>query len=411
MRRFIISLSAILLAAAAQTQQLPSPRYESILLQGEIKTATDAPNQFFAENGAPVQRLGGRVFMGGAVKHTGTNAGTQPDWLTQYLAGHGRVFGFQHVTQSAVLTNEQVLSANALLAGAQTKFLGVSGNAIGVVGVGVANYGAEPRGAFGGYFEGFKDAESTGGVVGAEVDIINFARAVSIDAFTQNVEQSIGLQIASAAEFRSARPASAAINIRNNGAGFVKGVVFGNDAIAGANGVNGVATAIEMATGHTIDWYAGAGARAWALYASPGVNGDFNFVPSGSGALVVPKIKQTVGIPWTLYTPAVTAVSGKFGSVSAAGRYREDGKTVHFTAKISVTTNGTAAKGIKMTLPSMIGGGIDFSFSCDERAVAGVLCRASASNGDNVVRIVRYDNMYLGGSGAIIVVSGTYQKE
>jgi hypothetical protein len=410
MRRSVTIFSALLFATAAQNQQLPSPRYKSILLQGEITTATSAPNQFFAENGAPVQRLGGRVFMGGAVKHTGTNAGAQPDWLTRYLASHGRVFGFQHVTQAAVLTNEQALSANALLAGAQTKFLGVSGNAIGVVGVAVGNYGKEPRGAFGGYFEGFKDAAALGTAVAAEVDIINFDDIVTIDTFAQQPEQTIGLQIASAAEFKTANPASAAINIRNNGASFVKGLVIGNDAIAGADGVNGVAPAIEMATGHTIDWYAGAGSRAWALYAAPGVNGDFNFVSSGSGALVVPKIKETVGTPWTSYKPAVTAISGKFGSVSAAGRYREEGKTVHFTAKITVTRNGTAAKGIKMTLPMSVGGGLDFSFSCDERAIEGVMCRASVASEADTVQIVRFDGAYLGSDGASIVVSGTFEK-
>jgi hypothetical protein len=58
------------------------------------------------------------------------------------------------------------------------------------------------------------------------------------------------------------------------------------------------------------------------------------------------------GSAWSTYSPAVTANSGSFTSVSAAGRYKDLGKTRFITVSVTVTTVGTAAASATIPLPN-----------------------------------------------------------
>jgi hypothetical protein len=58
------------------------------------------------------------------------------------------------------------------------------------------------------------------------------------------------------------------------------------------------------------------------------------------------------GFPaWTSYTPTVTSSVGSITAYTAAGWYSQSGKTVVFTGKVSITTVGTAAGTMNVTLP------------------------------------------------------------
>ena len=58
------------------------------------------------------------------------------------------------------------------------------------------------------------------------------------------------------------------------------------------------------------------------------------------------------GFPaWTSYTPTVTASSGSITTYSAAGWYSQSGKTVVAQARVTITTVGTAAGTMVVTLP------------------------------------------------------------
>ncbi len=58
------------------------------------------------------------------------------------------------------------------------------------------------------------------------------------------------------------------------------------------------------------------------------------------------------GFPaWTSYTPTVTATSGSITTYSAAGWYSQSGKTVVAQARVTITTVGTAAGTMVVTLP------------------------------------------------------------
>lgn len=54
---------------------------------------------------------------------------------------------------------------------------------------------------------------------------------------------------------------------------------------------------------------------------------------------------------WTTYTPTITSQTGSFTTVSATGRYKQNGKTVFVEIDVTITTAGTAAGYLKATLP------------------------------------------------------------
>lgn len=110
---------------------------------------------------------------------------------------------------------------------------------------------------------------------------------------------------------------------------------------------------------------------------------------------------------WTAFTPAITASAGTFTTVSATGRYILVGKTVHFTIQITVTTNGTAATAILATIP-VTALNTNNAFAGRETALTGDVLSASLTSA-TAIFIVKYDGTYLGGNGAVLVVSGTYE--
>lgn len=118
--------------------------------------------------------------------------------------------------------------------------------------------------------------------------------------------------------------------------------------------------------------------------------------------------------PFTTYTPVVTAPSGAFTTVSAAGRYRRIGKLVFIEIVITITTNGTAATAVVATLPFAGVNAPSFTYSgiLFGRAgnISGKLLQGyiPVTTG-NQVFINNYDNTYPGASGETLVLSGFYE--
>lgn len=54
---------------------------------------------------------------------------------------------------------------------------------------------------------------------------------------------------------------------------------------------------------------------------------------------------------WSAYTPVVTTATGTITTYTAIGRYFQIGKLVHFHIHITITTNGTGADRLDVTLP------------------------------------------------------------
>jgi len=111
---------------------------------------------------------------------------------------------------------------------------------------------------------------------------------------------------------------------------------------------------------------------------------------------------------WRTYTPTVTSSSGTITTVGAvSGRYKKLGRTLHINAAATITTNGTGAGLLQITIPSGM------------FAAANTILTATTSNGDVCVGLISAsDNKvacYASGftypmsDGETITVSGTIE--
>lgn len=244
-----------------------------------VQAALDKLNQkstgqFYSAFGAKVNRLADRVFIGDAINHDGGITQAQPDWFTVYMRNKGRDYAFVGSSTLAVTNSLNTDASNTALIASHTGDLYPGWNAIGLIAIGVGNNpNTNPLNGVAGhayaiYGEAYRDAGVPGGAYGAELDVMNYADLVSVDPYVQRTGQTIGLQLAGGGEFpgNNQSDISAAINVRNNGSAFYRGIVFGADSLTGSDGVNGVAIAIAMAKGHKIQWFAGTDAGTASIY-------------------------------------------------------------------------------------------------------------------------------------------------
>jgi hypothetical protein len=234
----------------------------------------DAPIQYpsgflYTEHGGKVNRLTDRLFVGGASVNPGTNVTIQPDWLTTFQLAKGRANGFIQSAQSAILSSTNANfqnGGNALVTASETSKLFDGYNAIGIIGIGVANKTSGAGHAYAGYFEAYRELGVTGGAYGIEIDVMNYAAAAVTDPYQQATGQVIGLQIAAGGEYPTTGQfdVSAAVNIQKNiGSTFTRGIVFGSDAITMTSGIG---EAIAFASGHKMQWYGAAGVLTNSIY-------------------------------------------------------------------------------------------------------------------------------------------------
>jgi len=112
------------------------------------------------------------------------------------------------------------------------------------------------------------------------------------------------------------------------------------------------------------------------------------------------------GSAWTAYTPTVTAGSGAFTTVSAAGRYKTIGKTVHVEVTITTTTIGTAATSMLFTLPlASQSGAVLSGINASTGATVSGLVGASG------VVVFRYDGAFPAAAGNQFTLSGVYESQ
>ena len=115
---------------------------------------------------------------------------------------------------------------------------------------------------------------------------------------------------------------------------------------------------------------------------------------------------------WTAYTPNVSAGSGSISALGAnLGAYQVRGKTVDFRVDVTITTNGSAATYIVISLPPGLGAKGLVTFIGTEKVVTGEAVRAYTNGaGDGAMVVLRLSNSgYPGGNGARIVLNGSYE--
>jgi hypothetical protein len=132
-------------------------------------------------------------------------------------------------------------------------------------------------------------------------------------------------------------------------------------------------------------------------------SGTSGNLPVGNGGTGI------TSFAWSTYSPTVTPGSGAFTTLGVvSGRYFTIGKITFFSASVAITTNGTAAGYVQVTLP--VGGNAAADYFCIGRSqAAGKSLNAQIGSGTQNARIRNYDGTYPGADGETLEISGWYE--
>lgn len=118
------------------------------------------------------------------------------------------------------------------------------------------------------------------------------------------------------------------------------------------------------------------------------------------------------GTAWATYSPTVTSLTGTITTVGAvSGRFKTIGKTVFVEFDITITTNGTGAAGVLVTLP--------VSAASNRYAMAGnqitgtpfsLIAATNPAVSVTQAILLKYDGTYPGANAAEFAVSGVYES-
>jgi len=126
------------------------------------------------------------------------------------------------------------------------------------------------------------------------------------------------------------------------------------------------------------------------------------FNNSATNAVTVTAPSQTLSRnELQTYTPTITSGSGSITTASGTLTYQRVGKFIYCDLSVTITTNGTGAGYIAVTLPFTANGGM---LSGRENALTGVAVSGTPSTSNLIIR--KYDNSYPGATGATFTLSG-----
>ncbi|HEM7879090.1 TPA: hypothetical protein U2L31_005516 [Burkholderia contaminans] len=317
-----------------------------------------ATNHFFKQDGATINKVNDRLFVGGATASDATFPPVALSWLQTYQQGIGYTNQSLFGQLSGLTDPNNASSVVAAEFGAQSVTATNAGqSAIGIEVYAINNNTTLATNAWTFYGEAHRTRSNVGSVYCMEVDTYNAVDSASANPYSQG--NSIGHQIGSGAgvnevlatagisgttltvtavqtqvptniaigmnvfgvgvtagttitglgtgtggtgtytvnnsqtvaseqmvitpQFHS----SAAIQIVNNWTGWKTGIVFEQMSIVGCDGVNGTGTAIALAKGHTMQWYAAGGVLTSSISSSGTTNANGQQLNFGEGSLSV----------------------------------------------------------------------------------------------------------------------------
>lgn len=144
------------------------------LLAWPVGTGVQQPQnaQHFTQNGATVNRVAGRLFIGEAGVNDGAFPNVVQDWFSVFQVATGIGTGSIASAVAASISGTDPNSAITAIGAARTlNFTNAGATAIGLMGVAVNNNGSLPTQAYGGYFEGHTTNATVGPTYGIETDI------------------------------------------------------------------------------------------------------------------------------------------------------------------------------------------------------------------------------------------------
>lgn len=279
---------------------------------------------------------------------------------------------------------------------------------IGVAGFGLNDTTVNQGNVWGGYFEALKKTSTSGTSLAVELDTGNVGTTVDITPYSSEgpaTGATVGIWNQSGGSSGTVvtyTNCSASMAIGNNGARWRKGIVVKNVGLDTAVGAGGAGVAMEMARGQSIRWQNSIGSTDAEMFATS------SGLQINAGNTIVGTLLETVGVAYTAYTPTVTALAGTITTASAAGRFRQLGKTIFFQININITTNGTGATAVVATLPVQAAA---FQYSVNGRdALTGKMLNGTIAGSATTVFIQNYDGSYPAANGDTLTVSGTYES-
>ena len=142
-----------------------------------------------------------------------------------------------------------------------------------------------------------------------------------------------------------------------------------------------------------------------------GVNfdGSAAIAPALTGTLAVANGGTgDTGTAWASYTPTLSCGAGTLTTSSATGAYKQIGKTVFVRFTATITTNGTCATSLNVSLPAAPPA-IEQTMAV--RDVVNGQTGAARINSvfGNIAQVTRFDGVYLPISGSAVVGTGVYE--
>lgn len=154
------------------------------------------------------------------------------------------------------------------------------------------------------------------------------------------------------------------------------------------------------------------GNETYLFYGAGTILGDTENLNAGIGMSVInipANNKSIFTSNWNSYTPTITTSTGTITTLgSVSGRYKLiDDRTVLFQASIPITTNGTGAGSIRITLP-FTSTNVDFTcFGIDKNTNKSLSCLTQASG--TYTSTTLYDGTYPGADGKTLIIQGSYE--
>jgi hypothetical protein len=233
------------------------------------KLNTEAINQlttthFFQDQGARIQRMNDRQFLGTATLNDGLNTQVAGDWtFSQYAVGG--VGAFAYLEHWGTLNVGTPNGQPAIVATVRTSDSGSAGNAgIGVSSV-VVNDNTFGPGANGWnyYATAVRGVGSTGAsTIGMETDVTNLGSFAPIfpsnmfpNGLTANLWVAAGGELPFQGGSYTYNNVSCAIGIFANQPGTATNCVYDKGIVFGVNALNSNNCAIAFATGHAMVWF------------------------------------------------------------------------------------------------------------------------------------------------------------
>jgi hypothetical protein len=112
---------------------------------------------------------------------------------------------------------------------------------------------------------------------------------------------------------------------------------------------------------------------------------------------------------WTAYTPTIAVGSGSLTSATATGLYKTIGKSVVWQAQVNITTNGTAAGYIAVSLPFTAAA--NMALAAAELTTGVAMCGYIYTTANASYAFIRTPAAgYPGANGYVLVISGVSES-